>query len=536
MYNQHFGFLESPFSLTPDPGFFYATPAYLEAYATLRYGIQAKKGFIAVTGEVGTGKTTLLRKLMRELQSPIHFALILNTHLSYDELLRVILRDLGLATETNDRIGMVDALNTYLLEQLHKGHTVCALIDEAQNLSDESLEGLRLLSNLETDKEKLLQIVLMGQPEFRVKLNKPSLRQLKQRIAIQCELPPLKTEQVGPYIEFRLGAAGYEGGTLFPRAAVREIAHSSRGIPRLINIICDNSLLITFAASQSVVSSSSVAEVVADLGLRTQAHVEGPKTISLEAQANGGNETFIREAATPDAGAKKPRLKSGAGAFCVILISLTVFFISEPQLVFTSALKTFEAVKQNSQQWLGLVSRPALLPALRPVSPPEAPPPPAEENPREQRVTIRYGSTIYGIASDIYGANAVLGMDLLKELNPQIQNLNWISAGQEILLPALTEQTLLRRQPDGSYRIIVGSFFSQREADQLAARIINAGYQILITPKRLSNNLSLYRLEIDSLKNMTEATHGLEAGLKNEWITLAVKTDNRQTGTPESGY
>ena len=145
MYNRYFGFLESPFSVTPDPRFFYSNSVYLEAYANLCYGIEAKKGFIAITGEVGTGKTTLLRKLMHSLQSSIHSVFIFNTAVSFNGLLRLILSDLGLPAEGKDRLAMIEELNSYLLEQVTKGDIVCLLIDEAQNLSDESLEGLRLL-------------------------------------------------------------------------------------------------------------------------------------------------------------------------------------------------------------------------------------------------------------------------------------------------------------------------------------------------------------------------------------------------------
>ena len=204
MYNSHFGFLESPFNVTPDPRFFYTNPVYLEAYATLRYGIEAKKGFIVITGEVGTGKTTLLRKLLRGLENTVHSVFIFNTYLSFPELLQVTLHDLGLAPQDTSKVAMLQQLDEYLIKQLKQGHTVAALIDEAQNLSADVLEDLRLLSNLETDREKLLQIVLVGQPELEVKLDQPGLRQLKQRVAVQCRLDPLKDEEVGPYIDFRL--------------------------------------------------------------------------------------------------------------------------------------------------------------------------------------------------------------------------------------------------------------------------------------------------------------------------------------------
>lgn len=426
---------------------------------------------------------------------------------------------------------MVDELNAYLLEQLNKGHIVCLLIDEVQNLSDESLEGLRLLSNLETDKEKLLQIVLIGQPEFKAKLDKPNLRQLKQRIAIQCEIPPLKNVEVGPYIDFRLSAAGYRGKDLFPAAAVQEIAYYSKGIPRLINIICDNALLITFAASQAIVSSRTITEVVGDLGLRSKTQPEESKQIFPLPPSRTEKETLVHSAPTVVSPHPMRRgMKAGVGTFSVILVSLAVVFITDPQLVSTGVLKTLEAVRHNSQQWMLLVNRAGMIPPTQPRNL-RLDDPGVEVKRTEQRVTIQYGSTIYAIASEAYQANAVLGMDLIKELNPEIQNLNWVFAGQDILLPIFTQETLLRQQPDGSYRLIIGSFLSRKEADQLAGRIIKAGYQILITPKRISNNFVLYRLEIDGLKNLLEATQSLKTGLKNRWLTFPVKTATTPAGS-----
>ncbi len=533
MYNEYFGFLESPFNVTPDPRFFYGAPAYLEAYANLRYGIQAKKGFIAITGEVGTGKTTLLRKLMRELEKTVHFALIFNTDLSFNEIFRAALRDLGLTPQTNDRLAMVDELNAYLLEQLKKGHIACLLIDEAQNLSDESLEELRLLSNLETDREKLLQIVLMGQPEIKTKLDKPNLRQLKQRIAIRCEIPPLKDEEVASYINFRLKVAGYNGKDLFGRDAVQEIARYSKGIPRLINIICDNALLITFAATQKTVSSRIIREVTGDLGLRSTPQpepIQGVPPVPPKAE----QDLVLRQ--RPNRISQRTitgRVRSEAGTFLAIVVSLVVFLVTDPETVVTNALTFLRFVKHNSQQWLLLINRPEI---VRPKPFAEARNLPVEDEGHEvtktdQRLTIQYGSTIYNIASDAYGANAVLGMDLIKEFNPQIQDANWISAGAELLLPILGPETLLRRQPDASYRLIMGSFLSRREADERARRILDQGYQVLITPKAISNNLILYRVEVDGLKDLRDAAKALELGVKNQWFTFPVKTatDGRQS-------
>jgi general secretion pathway protein A len=283
LYEQHFGFSELPFSVTPDPRFFYNNSLHREAFVTLRYGIEARKGFIVITGEVGTGKTTLLRVLMHSVESTIHTAFIFNPQLSFTDLIRAILTDLGIAHSTEERLTLLEKLNDYLIEQLKKGHVVAILVDEAQDLSDEVLEELRLLSNLETDSEKLVQIVLMGQPEFERRLDRPELRQLKQRIALRCRLTPLPKGEVGAYINYRLKTAGYDGKGLFDARAVERIALYSQGIPRLINLICDNALLIAYASSKKRVSAEMIEEVAWDLQLTVPYQISG-NTLAVDSE------------------------------------------------------------------------------------------------------------------------------------------------------------------------------------------------------------------------------------------------------------
>jgi type II secretory pathway predicted ATPase ExeA len=274
MYSKHFGLVELPFSVTPDPRFSYTNALYREAFASLRYGIESRKGFIVITGEAGTGKTTLLRRLMRTVEATVHTAFIFNTHLSFTELLRLVLNELGVASSAQDRLTLMAHLNDYLIEQLHKGHIVSLLVDEAQDLSDAMLEELRLLSNLETDKAKLIQIVLMGQPELERKLDQPELRQLKQRIAVRCRLTPLRSDEVASYINSRLQTVGYQGKELFDLGSIQKIALYSKGIPRLINVICDNALLIAYATSQSKSSAKIIDEVARDLRLVERSQVK----------------------------------------------------------------------------------------------------------------------------------------------------------------------------------------------------------------------------------------------------------------------
>src|SRR5215468_8056950 len=276
MYGKHFGLAELPFSVTPDPRFSYTNSLYREAFASLRYGIESRKGFIVITGEAGTGKTTLLRRFMRTVESAVHTAFIFNTHLDFTELLRFALNELGVATSALDRLTLMAQLNDYLIAQLDKDHIVSLLVDEAQDLSDEMLEELRLLSNLETDRAKLIQIVLMGQPELERKLDQPELRQLKQRVAVRCRLAPLRSDEVAPYINSRLQTVGYKGKELFDPGSVEKIALYSKGIPRLINVICDNSLLIAYATSQSQISAKIADEVARDLQLVERTLVNAP--------------------------------------------------------------------------------------------------------------------------------------------------------------------------------------------------------------------------------------------------------------------
>jgi general secretion pathway protein A len=523
MYNNYFGFSESPFSVTPDPRFFYTNPVYQEAYANLRYGIERKKGFIVITGEVGTGKSTLLRKLMRNSGDTIHSAFIFNTDLTFPELLRLTLHDLGLSPQEASKVMMLEGLNDYLIKQLKRGHIVSVLVDEAQNLSDEALEGLRLLSNLETDEEKLLQIVLMGQPELERKLDQPTLRQLKQRVAVRCRLDPLKHEEVAPYIDFRLRVAGYEGKGLFHRDAVQEIAFYSKGIPRLVNIICDNALLNAYARSRETVSADIIREVARDLRLRPEVQTTKAKITPPVPVSETDGKRAIRKAANdvPHHHNLRRLERVGVGTFLTIFAFVAVASVINPLTFSSFAGRGLEVAKHNLNQWVVFLTHQETVPKKASAG--------VEFKWKEQRVVIPDGSSISKIAIDAYRANTALGMDLIKEFNPRIKNLNRVSAGQDLLLPPLTRETLLRKQPDGSYRLIVASFHSLTGADEYARLLRSKGYQVTITPRKVSDNLLVHRVEIDGLKNFEEASQIWETGLRNEW--LAVAGNPVETGT-----
>jgi general secretion pathway protein A len=243
MYEKYFGLNESPFNMTPDPRFLYFSDKHSEALTQLLYGIKGRKGFLVITGEIGAGKTTLCRALLNELDKNIKSALILNSNLSEIELLQAINEDLGIPFNFNNKKELIDELNKFLLKELDEEGNVVIIIDEAQNLTPSVLEQIRLLSNLETTKQKLLQIILFGQPQLRDVLGLPELQQLNQRISIRYHINSLSRKETEDYINHRLVIAGSKGDITFSTGALNRLYKYSGGIPRLINVVCDKSLL-----------------------------------------------------------------------------------------------------------------------------------------------------------------------------------------------------------------------------------------------------------------------------------------------------
>jgi general secretion pathway protein A len=247
MYTEFYRLREEPFNITPDPRYLYMTAQHQDAMNHLLYGIRQRKGFICLTGEVGAGKTTLCRALLRELDNNYHTALILNPVLTDTQLLRSIVQEFGIHTKRCDRLGYLNLLNEFLLRINSVGQDAVLIIDEAQDMTVHSLETVRLLSNLETERQKLFQIVLVGQPELRSLLNNPALRQLSQRITVRYHLRAMSPEDTAEYLRHRLKVAGHDGndqnGVRFDYGAVREIYRYSHGTPRLINAIGDKALL-----------------------------------------------------------------------------------------------------------------------------------------------------------------------------------------------------------------------------------------------------------------------------------------------------
>lgn len=275
MYKAFYHLTRNPFDLTPDPSYFVATRRHNEALAALHYGIRRHKGFVVVTGEVGTGKTLLLRCLLRLLRESrdVSYAYLFNSLMSPVEFLQYILSDFGLVVSGKNKGELLHELGEFVVSRGSRGLTTVLIVDEAHHLSEDLLEEVRLLTNLETIDDKLLQIVLVGQPELDMKLDSSQLRQLKQRISIRAHLGPLSIEETTEYIGHRLEVAGRESRTelIFPAAAVDAIYHHSRGIPRLINTICENALIIGYARQMPSIGAEIIHDVAREFRLETSA-------------------------------------------------------------------------------------------------------------------------------------------------------------------------------------------------------------------------------------------------------------------------
>ena len=265
MYLDYYGLTEPPFDITPNPRFLFYSAKHREAYNHLLYGIRERKGFVQLTGEVGAGKTTLCRAMLEQLDGRYATALILNPVMSPDELMKAIALEFGLPVNGLDRLDTLAVINQFLLQKVETGQEAVLIIDEAQDLTEELLEQVRLLSNLETDNRKLLQIVLLGQPELRDRLNNPRLRQLRQRITVRYHLLPLNRNEVKQYVQHRLHLCGGNGIPCFTRPALWRVFHYTQGVPRLVNALCDKALLAGFVEQRAEIDFRLVNRAVREL-------------------------------------------------------------------------------------------------------------------------------------------------------------------------------------------------------------------------------------------------------------------------------
>lgn len=389
MYLEHFGLERLPFRNTPDPRFFLETARHTEALANLIYAVEQRRGFVLLSGEIGSGKTLVIHLLLQRLEDHAQVALIRNTHLNSTQLIRLICDEFGVQLGPHtDKAAMLLALNQFLVQQLAEDRLVVIIIDEAQNLSDKVLEELRMLSNLETATEKLIQIVMVGQPELRDKVSQPHLEQLRQRISLTYHLEPLTAEEVGKYIAHRLQVAG-KGGlhqATFTPEAVAKIARFSRGTPRIINGLCDNALLFAFTAGGRVID-----EALVDRVLRQAMHLAPRQRIGAVPQC-------VRRAAVPPNPPEAPGERSEKPAVPETPAEPGARPASEPD----QALGEFPRPSEEMREIVGeipaaMVSAEVATPPSPPAEPPsEAPAATAEADKKKAGFAIPFLSKLRG--------------------------------------------------------------------------------------------------------------------------------------------
>lgn len=378
MYCEFYQLTERPFNVTPDPKFLYLNARYREAIASLNYGITQRKGFVTLIGEAGTGKTTLLKRLLEDLDPKTKTVFIFNTNVTFEEILEYIFAEFDLPVHNGKKLYMLQRLNTFLLEELRSGGNVALLIDEAQDLEFSVLEDLRLLSNLETAKEKILQIVLSGQPELGQKLSNPVLRQLRQRISINCRLLPLSRDEITEYLQYRLQAAGGPDLKLFTREAEDQIYHFSRGVPRLVNVVCDNALVIGYALGKKRLGADIIKEAAADL-LPVEIH-----------DADGRPQSTPNVALAAAAPQQEKRSRAGMATVAAVLVAVAVVGLfslirtnpesASAERVAVARAPQLEVIEPGSEPVdVGMAERRAAAVANNPVDPAPAAAPPVIE-------------------------------------------------------------------------------------------------------------------------------------------------------------
>lgn len=495
MYTDYFGFTDKPFNVSPDPKFLYLSGKHQEALASMFYGIQEKKGFISVIGEVGTGKTTLLRSLLNDLDEKTETVLLFNTNVTFEHLLKNILWDLNIPTHNECKLELIQLLNMFLLEKHSTGGNVALIIDEAQNLSPEVLEEFRMLSNLETEKEKLLQIVLVGQPELNAKLKSPDLRQLTQRIGINCYLTPLNHEDIVKYISHRLTVAGCRDNHLFSKKAINLICKHSGGIPRIINILCDNALLLAFGADRKRIDEGMVKEVIADYERR-----------DFPIQ----DEEATNVSATPPIFLKR---LTRSWAFNLSLLSLVVLFLavgisaygskanSLDQLMntlFTTFTSRWQTVENplNNEPANNSMPQPSKILSLSDS-------PSIEED--YSKVAIKKKEFVSTLALREYGMFNDTIHDILKRSNPQIEDLAVVSEGQEIFLPPLDVESTIVETDGGGYAVHIATLRSYNQARKYFDELGSKAYPVSILPVKITGEKPWYRITMGNFSNHEQA-------------------------------
>jgi len=572
MYEQFFGFSQKPFNVTPDPRFLFMTDSHQEALASLVYGVQERRGFISISGEIGTGKTTLLNYFHTILDPKVKTISIFQTHISFEELLEQILRDLKLPVVDRNKIAMTRKLKRYLLKAFERQENVAILIDEAQNLSNEVLEELRMLSNIETGEAKLFQMVLIGQPELEKKLNSEELRQLKQRIGIRRQIRPLSEEETRQYIAQRLQKMGGSIEEIFTPEALDLICRYTGGIFRTINILCDNAFLIGYSLKTKRIEAGIVREVLGDMGIVVprdsflSKKVYSPESViqgnfrgsSPEIQLESGKKT------QPGRWWTVPRIL-GALALAIVIYLGWVYLLSpaqppsargnpdvpvymdrsmDPKLKNMESIKTLPPAPADRKKESTPVSPSKGItdsqgtgkPGSQRVAISDWKATTREEDPKKPKpipdmneegrsnkvVEVAEKGTLYSLIEQYYPNPNPTIVDFFLESNPQIKNIHVILVKQKITIPEIREQSLLMDPQDGTWKLHLGTFTTRDSAAIYRGEEILRGKEIHTIERRVSPKDTWYRVYAEKFDSKEEGLKMVDS-LKRKGILPALK-------------
>jgi general secretion pathway protein A len=473
MYLDFYNLQKAPFHITPDPEFLFLSPSHKAALGCIIHGIEERQGFVAISGEVGLGKTTILRSYLERVDSKqLKTIYIFNANVSFRSLLKTIFGEFGSEAETDDCFEAVNRLHQLLIEAYQQGLNVALIIDEAQNMPVETLENLRMLSNLETNKEKLLQIVMIGQPEFDQKLNLNELRQLKQRIAIRTCIAPLTPEESLAYIQHRLAKASLSHAPVFTKKAMKRIAASAHGTPRVLNILCTNALLAGFGQRQNPIHARTIKRVIADFHRDADVPRRKAKLVFvlgamvcaalvwaigshnpwldkvISAQYVNGTPRNVQHPAQPSTPlATQPAVKPPQQVrydeqqrddqsmpdqpVATSESNIDPIATPPPRLSLNTALMSHVAPQQQpTRQDILQPDASSSLPAETPSAPPQTVFPVVK--------TVNKDDVVSKLAIEVYGFSNPDVINLLKAHNPQIKNLDRVTVGEKIIFPDLS--------------------------------------------------------------------------------------------------
>jgi general secretion pathway protein A len=487
MYNEFYGFSESPFELIPNPKFLYLTRSHRDALAFMTNGIKNRNGFISVTGDVGTGKTTLIYSLLNSLSESVKTVLIFHTTLTFNELLKTILRELRQGAEKEDTADLLRQLTQHVLQMASRDETLAIIIDEAQSLPPKVMKDFQMLAPLVS---KGMKVVFVGQPDFENKLNSEDLKPLKQSIEVRRQIRGFREEESTKYVDHRLRLVGRSSSEIFSPEALTLICGYSRGIPRVINTLCDNALLAGFRLSQKKIDVDIVRGVVKNM--------EGP---SLRKTIPSATAVFNKFHGFPFG---LPFLSKKAAL--VIIVSLlclgAIIFLTHRYLQQKSA----EILEIKSLKSPEVDLKPSSTSTASQKTPPSTPiAAPGREYTLKKIVAIKKGQTISQLMQEYYGMVNLTLIDLLLELNPAITNVHLILVDQEIKIPNITEKLLITQSPDHTYKIHAGTFEVPDPATLYSEERALKAKTIEILPRKVSPRETWHRIMIGTFDNKDEA-------------------------------